>query len=78
MEAVDGGESVVEGGVYLRFLLFFFAFFFFTAPIDVPSQGNIGQSTIFIASRFFVSFLDDYSRLAIPLDDCSRLAWDKG
>ena len=76
MEAVDGGESVVEGGIYLRFP-YFFCFFVFWVPNRRPKPGKYRPITDLHCEPIFC-LLDDYSRLAIPLDDCSRLARDKG
>ena len=40
MEAVDGGESVVEGGIYLRFP-YFFLFFSFLGPQSTSQTRKI-------------------------------------
>ena len=40
MEAVDGGESVVEGGIYLRFP-YFFLFFWFWGPQSASQARKI-------------------------------------
>ena len=48
------GGKCCGGRCLFAFALYFFVFFFFGSPINVPSQKNTGQSPALTASRFSV------------------------